>query len=714
MLRLKNSLFNISLLLNCLLLFLLFFESRLSVPLWLQVIGRTHPLVLHFPVVLVVLYALLILFFQTQKKIDESNLDIADLILQLAAISSAFTALAGFFLSKEEGYDADALLWHKWSGVAISLFMLLWSYFKKALHERKVTAFATSIVALVLIVIAGHQGAGITHGENFVLAPVTPEKKQVVASPEDAELYTHLVKPILEAKCISCHNSKKAKGELVMETEELLLKGGKNGVLWDSASADLGLMLRRIHLPLEEKKHMPPQGKPQLTDDEIVILRHWIQKGADFKLRVADLLTSDSLFVMANNILTAAETAEYDFDEADASTIKNLNTINRVVAAEALESPALSVSFFNSKLFKAEQLSELSKIKKQIVSLDLSQMPVKDIDMKIIGGFENLRRLNLSFSTITGAGLAELKRLKFLRSLSISGTKVNAEQLKQLQSFPQLKTVYTWNMPVAAAEMEKVKAQVKNIRFETGFKGDTIVMKLSAPIVQNEESIITSPVPLKLKHYINGASIRFTTDGSDPDSLKSPVFKPGEMINGNVLIKAKAYKPGWISSDIMEVNFYRSTYKADSVLFLLQPDPAYKGEAKKLSDLIKGETNFRSGNWLAWRQTRMEALLIFAKPTTVQSITLSTLIDVASYIMPPSSIEIWGGDDAKNMKLLGKVKPQQPTIEQPSSLRGFECKFAPSTVKYIKIVGNTVSKLPAWHPGKGDKGWLFVDEVLVN
>ena len=91
-----------------------------------------------------------------------------------------------------------------------------------------------------------------------------------------------------------------------METEALLLKGGKNGVLWDNTSADLGLLLRRIHLPLEEKKHMPPQGKPQLTDDEIVILRHWIQKGADFKMRVAELPTNDSLFVMANNIATIA------------------------------------------------------------------------------------------------------------------------------------------------------------------------------------------------------------------------------------------------------------------------------------------------------------------------------------------------------------------------------------------------------------------------
>ena len=47
-------------------------------------------------------------------------------------------------------------------------------------------------------------------------------------------------------------------------------------------------------------------------------------------------------------------------------------------------------------------------------------------------------------------------------------------------------------------------------------------------------------------------------------------------------------------------------------------------------------------------------------------------------------------------------------------MKGFECKFNTATVKYIKIIGNPVAKLPAWHPGKGEKAWIFVDEVLVN
>src|SRR5207344_773680 len=136
---------------------------------------------------------------------------------------------------------------------------------------------------------------------------------------------------------------------------ELLMKGGKHGKLWDSTEVDLGLLLRRVHLPLEARKHMPPQGKPQLTDEEVEIISQWIRKGSDFNLKVADLPSGDTLVQLAHTIFTAAEIASYDFDEADPATIENLNTVNRVVIAEALGSPALSVNFFNSNLFHTDQ-----------------------------------------------------------------------------------------------------------------------------------------------------------------------------------------------------------------------------------------------------------------------------------------------------------------------------------------------------------------------
>jgi uncharacterized membrane protein len=715
MLRWKNILFNITIAINTLLVFLLIVESRIGLPAWVQVLGRMHPLFMHFPIVLLVLFSSVSVLLYNKIDSDEEYQHAAGLFLIVTAFTAAITALMGLFLSREPGYDADALQWHKWTGVIISVSCLCWYALYKNILSNKIISTIVAAVAFVLVIFTGHEGAEITHGKNYLLSPVMPDKKQVMVSAEDAIVYTDMVAPILKAKCASCHNSKKAKGELIMETEELLLKGGKNGKLWDTAAADLGLMLHRVHLPLDQKKHMPPQGKPQLTEDEIAILTAWVRKGADFKMKLASLPALDELQQLGNKIFMQAEMATYDFDAADAAVVEKLNTVNRVVKNEATGSPALNVSFFNSSIFNGAQLNELDKVKKQIVTLNLNKMPLTDADIKTISGFDNLRRLNLSFTGINGTTLSELTKLKHLTTLSLSGTNVTAAQLSALQKLNGLKTVYVWHTKAAGNELEQLQSVIKNIRFITGYNGDTTIIKLTPPVVLNEEGFISTPIPLRLKHYIQGAAIRYTTDGSMPDSILSPLYTGKEIISSNVLVRAKAYKFGWISSDLVEVNFYKTTYTPDSAIYLLPADSSYADERyKKLFDHEKGETNFRSGKWVGFRKNNMSCILHFASPVPVQSVTLSCLLDYGSYIMPPQKIEIWGGDDPKQLKLLGQQVPEQPTMLQPAYLRGFECKFAPVTVKYIKVVGITVGKLPAWHPGKGDKAWIFTDEVLIN
>ena len=142
--RWKNSLFNITFALNCLLLFLVLFENKLSIPAWLQVAGRMHPLILHFPVVLISLYALTTLLFGFNKESkDDAYKNTTDLLLLLASLSAVVTAIAGLFLSREEGYDPEALFWHKWSGVIVSVFTMGWYYFSKKVEAKKIFSFFT-------------------------------------------------------------------------------------------------------------------------------------------------------------------------------------------------------------------------------------------------------------------------------------------------------------------------------------------------------------------------------------------------------------------------------------------------------------------------------------------------------------------------------------------------------------------------------------------
>ncbi|MBP6810726.1 MAG: hypothetical protein KA138_04375, partial [Saprospiraceae bacterium] len=348
---------NLCLALNCLCLFLASFGTKMELPAFLQVAGRMHPLVLHFPIVLLLLACIWEPTMQANSPPLVQN--IGDGLLLSSAVSAAISALMGLFLSKEGGYEENTLFWHQWSGIAVSVIAWGWYSFREFLRGIKFAIPAIAGIGLIVLLIAGHQGATLTHGENYLLAPVTPETQGPVVLLEDALVFEHVVRPILKEKCMNCHNSAKSKGDLKMETEALLLKGGKNGVLWDSTAKHLGLLLQRIHLPLEEKEHMPPKGKPQLTVDEISILYHWIKNGAIFSQKITDLPENDTLALLANNRLKSREEPPYPFAAADEAIVQQLNNDYRVVPPIAMNSPALEVNFYGNSSFKSAYLKEL-------------------------------------------------------------------------------------------------------------------------------------------------------------------------------------------------------------------------------------------------------------------------------------------------------------------------------------------------------------------
>lgn len=712
----KTTLYNASFALNCFLVFLLVFEGRLSVPPLLQSFGRMHPLLLHFPIVLVLLCIGWEFISGMKKPVPKEQSEVGDWLLLLASVTAVISALMGLFLSREDGYTQDIVAWHKWGGIFVSLLALAWYSYRNYIRNHKLVFTVTASAGLVVVIITGHLGANITHGENFVLAPITKEATTPNVLLEDAFVYANMVQPILKMKCMSCHNDSKAKGELVMDPAAALLKGGKNGVLWDSTQPDLGLMLSRIHLPLDNKKHMPPSGKNQLTPDEISIIYHWIKMGSSFTAKVADLPENDTLRIIAASIFNTIETDNYTFNPADENKVKALSNNYRLVTPLAHESPALRVEFFGTAQFKPEQLKELLPIKEQIVSLNLNKMPVTDAELSTIAQFSNLRILNLSFTDIKGDGLSALAPLKELMQLSLSGTGVSVENLKALVSFTKLTKLFIWSTPAQEQDLLAIRQQLKKTSFETGFVGDSIIIKLNPPQIENEDQVIQQPESLKLKHFIKGVTIRFTTDGSDPDSLHSPIYKDDFIINKGMTIKAKAYKHNWISSEISERTFYKTGYKIDSIR-LLQPSPdaPYSTmSASILADVQKGDLKPKSGKWIGFRGIPMQAMLYFDTAHSISHVTVSSLIDIRGYIMPPRLIEIWAGNSPNHLRLLDKISPEQPTKEASAYMKGYELKFKPVKEKYIKLVVTPVGTLPLWHRGKGDKGWIFVDEIFLD
>jgi mono/diheme cytochrome c family protein len=160
--------------------------------------------------------------------------------------------------------------------------------------------FAIVLAALVGVIVyvmmdkKGGGDAGVAGDTPKPEAPVKSDKpvpaRPVVPVPEPEEapevqgfpVYAKVIQPILADKCVSCHGEEKRKGRLAMHTFEALSAGGGNGPILEADKDDVERieLLFRAGLPEADEEHMPPQGKPQLTPEEIAILKWWIDAGA--------------------------------------------------------------------------------------------------------------------------------------------------------------------------------------------------------------------------------------------------------------------------------------------------------------------------------------------------------------------------------------------------------------------------------------------------
>jgi predicted CXXCH cytochrome family protein len=101
-------------------------------------------------------------------------------------------------------------------------------------------------------------------------------------------VFEHLVLPVLEEKCNKCHNADKSKGDLRLDTHEMVMKGGETEGNVVPGKPDTSLLIARIKLPEDDDEHMPPEGKPQISPEELALLSWWIEQGASNTTTVKD------------------------------------------------------------------------------------------------------------------------------------------------------------------------------------------------------------------------------------------------------------------------------------------------------------------------------------------------------------------------------------------------------------------------------------------
>ena len=340
------------------------------------------------------------------------------------------------------------------------------------------------LLLVLLITVTGHFGGNLTHGSNYLLEyapePVSQllggTKKQVVVlsdDPDSVKVFEHIITPLLQNRCLECHNATKMKGDLNLEDQESILAGGDNGEVLLAGNARESEIFKRITLRPENKKFMPSGGKTPLSYNEVKLIEWWLNSGANFENSVLETgVDPEMKFALAQ--LYGLDTDPKSYVERASVSPAAQEQLALLTEAGFYAQPiAANNNFIEVKKKRTTDIEKSSlklieNVKEQVTWLQVGAADLTDADLSFLEGMENLTRLHLENNPITDQGLKVIEGLPHLESLNLYGTEVTVNSLESLKTLPSLKKVFLWQTNVTPEEAEEIRAALPDAEVDVG------------------------------------------------------------------------------------------------------------------------------------------------------------------------------------------------------------------------------------------------------
>ena len=689
----------------------------------LKYVGKFHPLILHLPIGSLLMTFLLLVVSRYQKVDLEKAIRIG---VDFSFAGALMAALMGCLLSLDEAYDFNSLKFHFWAGI----ITLILSFSLCILHRTKGKEnlfFGSYLLTLLALTVAGHKGGQITHGEDYLSTAALFEEPIMVVQKDSVDYYKEVVHLIFEDKCVSCHNSNKSKSELRLDRYDLILIGGERGSIFDSQNPNESRLIRYINLPKEDKLHMPPKNKSQLSEKEKWLLTDWVNSGAYLKEGKVSLLKNEDL---ESNVLSFLG-ADKQVRAAGRGDLVKLLASGFRIKPNALHDNLLRIKYMKSRL-TSDHLKTLLKVKKQLVELDVSNTNFDDEMATILLDFPRLKHLRLDQTQISDDALSFLKSTA-LEVLNLCNTKVTYQGVQNLLKVKPPKTVYAWNTAIDRDQQNQLASIAPSlIHFGTADLFSER-LNLSPPELHNVNVIFEDTISVVFeKSQVKNINIHYTLDGSEPDE-NAPVYMAPILLNDSKMLKAKSIKKGWIDSALFEQMIFKNSnqiigYKVNNDLdksfsishhvnFTFKDNESVLFDGKKGKRVYRGTSIEDAKTWLGVVEEDLEIEVKLKDADQINYLTLSMLENHDMRAVFPKKIEVYGKLAQGKYKLLNflDIPVQQNPDERISYFKDFTLAVDLKGYDEVKVVGVGHGKFPdapVYRRLIKKNAWIFADEII--
>ncbi|MBD9345433.1 MAG: beta-N-acetylhexosaminidase [Phocaeicola dorei] len=212
---------------------------------------------------------------------------------------------------------------------------------------------------------------------------------------------------------------------------------------------------------------------------------------------------------------------------------------------------------------------------------------------------------------------------------------------------------------------------------------------------------------------IDNSPIYYTLDGTEP-SAASQLYTETLKLKQNCTFKAITVRPAGNSRVVTEeIAFNKASMKPVTMLQPVNKQYEFKG-APTLVDGLKGNGNYKTGRWIAFYKNDMEAVIDMQQPTEISSASISTCVEKGDWVFDARAFSVAVSEDGKNFKEIASEKYPAMKQDDKNGVFNHTLTFDPVTARYVKVTALAEHSIPAWHGGKGNPAFLFVDEISLN
>jgi Chitobiase/beta-hexosaminidase C-terminal domain len=241
------------------------------------------------------------------------------------------------------------------------------------------------------------------------------------------------------------------------------------------------------------------------------------------------------------------------------------------------------------------------------------------------------------------------------------------------------------------------------------------VFQLAPPLVKYQSVFFKTEAVVEIQFAQKGTVIRYTTNGNEPSENDAAYKEPIRISRNFTTVKAKVFGKNFLPSETVQATFVKDGLPVMKVAYPA-PDENNTGEGQNtLIDNKGGIVPFTNKTWLAFRHDTVSITITLQKKQKLSAVLFNVLQDYNSWIFFPAKAEVYSSVNTKTPvikqgELFFTAKENTDVnVCRPYVIR-FKKKIKTGTIKLQLYI---VKQIPEWHPGKGAKSWIFIDEVKI-